>query len=265
MLKRVATALVLIPVVVAIVLFAPPLVILAVVAALTFISLIEYNRLTAKIYGGRGSAVVISLGGVIVTLCIYLTGSALAPVVLIAALLISLFSAIPGASDLRAAVEEAVFKIGGIIYISLPLSYFLLLAEAPKGRLWLLFFLIVIWCNDSLAYVFGRALGRRKLCPAISPGKTIEGAAGGIASGLVAACVFNAISPLTGFGAVVLIALVTGCLSIVGDLFESVIKRGAGEKDSGTIVPGHGGLLDRIDSIFFSLPALYVLAIYLKI
>ncbi|MFQ5480112.1 MAG: phosphatidate cytidylyltransferase [Thermodesulfobacteriota bacterium] len=265
MLKRVATAFILIPLVLALVLFAPRVLILAVVLVLTFIALLEYNKLTALIYSGGGQGVFAALIGLIFTFCVYFTGLALSSALLIAALFIFLFMALAGAPDMRSAVQEAVFKTAGLIYISLPLSYFILLADAPQGRLWILFFLIVIWCNDSLAYVFGRAFGSHKLCPSISPGKTIEGALGGIGSGIVAALVFNAAAPLTGYGAVILLALITGCLGIMGDLFESILKRGAGVKDSGTILPGHGGILDRIDSLLFSLPVIYILVISLKI
>ncbi|MFQ5427868.1 MAG: phosphatidate cytidylyltransferase [Thermodesulfobacteriota bacterium] len=265
MLKRIATAFLLIPVVVALVLYGPPLLLLAVVMLLTFLALLEYNRLTGFIFDAHGSGVLASLIGLLLTLAVYTSGGAYTPLLLIAGLFIFLFLALAGASEHRMAVQEAVFKSAGLIYISLPLSYFLLLAEAQSGRKWILFFLIVIWCNDSLAYVFGRAYGRHKLCPSVSPGKTIEGAMGGIASGIAAAVIFNAFTHLTGYGSVFILAIITGILGIAGDLFESIIKRGAGVKDSGTILPGHGGVLDRIDSMFFSLPAFYLLAISLKI
>ncbi len=265
MLKRVATAFLLIPLVLVVVLFAPRLIILAVVAALTLLALMEYNRITARIFDGKGFSLLALIIGLLLTLCVYITGEVISAVFLMAALFIFLFTALSAPADMRSSVQEAAFKTAGLIYISLPLSYFILLADAPRGRLWILFFLIVIWCNDSLAYVFGRAFGRHKLCPSISPGKTIEGALGGLLSGVVAALVFNALSPLTGYGAVVLLALITGCLGIAGDLFESILKRGAGVKDSGTLLPGHGGILDRIDSLLFSLPVIYILAISLKI
>ncbi|MFQ5353590.1 MAG: phosphatidate cytidylyltransferase [Thermodesulfobacteriota bacterium] len=267
MLKRVATAFLLIPAVVVLVLYAPSVLILAVVIVLTFLALLEYNRLTALIFKGHGSGILTSIAGLVITLCVYITGAAPSPLLFIAGLFIFLFTALGTTSEHRSAAEEAAFKTMGLVYISLPLSYFLLLAGAPGGRSWILFFLVLIWCNDSLAYVSGRAFGRHKLCPSISPGKTIEGALGGIACGIAAAFVFNALAPtpLTGSGGLVILAIVTGLLGIAGDLFESVIKRGAGVKDSGTIVPGHGGVLDRIDSMLFSLPAFYILAISLKI
>ncbi len=255
----------LIPVVVGLVLYGPLLLILAVVLALTLVSLTEYNRLSSAIYRGHAGGLLVHAAGLLVPLAAYCTGRVPSPLYLTIVLLVFLFAAArtgPGPdAGLRYALAEAAVKTTAIVYISLPLSLFVLLASAPSGRLWILFFLTIIWCNDSFAYLTGKTMGRRKLCPSISPGKTIEGALGGIASGIIAALVFNAITHLGSYGAVVMAAVLVGVLGIAGDLFESVIKRGAGVKDSGTIVPGHGGLLDRIDSMLFSLPAIYLLVI----
>jgi phosphatidate cytidylyltransferase len=109
-----------------------------------------------------------------------------------------------------------------------------------------------------MAYITGRLIGRHKMSPVISPNKTIEGAAGGIIFGAVAAIVLNLYLELgMGLASVVILSVVIGVVAIIGDLAESVIKRGAGVKDSGSIIPGHGGVLDRIDSIIFTVPVLY--------
>jgi len=265
MLKRVATAFFLIPVVVALVLYGPPILILFVVMALTFLALFEFSKISSIICDGRGGGILAPLIGLLVPLCVYHHGHGASSVMFLAAFFIFLFTALPGVRDFRQILPEAAMKTTGLVYISLPLSYFILFTYAPLGRWWILFFLIVIWCNDSFAYIFGKLFGSHKLCASISPGKTIEGALGGLASGIVSALIFNAFASLTGYGGVIIIALIVGVLGIFGDLSESVLKRGAGVKDSGTIVPGHGGILDRIDSMFFSLPAIYILAIYLKI
>ncbi len=254
----------LIPVVLALVLYGPLYLILVVVMALTLISLLEFNRLTAQSYRSGGGGVLAPLIGLIVPIYAYAFGQVFSPLYLVLALLVILSFAAIGAPNLRHVLTEAALKTTGLLYIALPLSIFVLLAAAPQGRPWILFFLTVIWCNDSFAFATGKAMGRHKLCPSISPGKTIEGALGGIASGVVAALVFNAIARTGVPGFSVLAALVIGVLGLAGDLFESVIKRGAGVKDSGTIVPGHGGLLDRLDSMFFSLPVLYLLVIHLQ-
>jgi len=237
---------------------------LLVVLALTFLALLEFNRIVSLISGGRGGGFFPSLVGLAPCICVYSNVHESSSAIFIAAFFIFLFTALLGEKNFRQTLPQAAMKTAGLVYISLPLSYFILFTYAPLGRWWILFFLIVIWCNDSFAYIFGKLFGRHKLCVSISPGKTIEGAAGGIASGIAAALVFNAARPLCGFGAIILIALIAGVLGIAGDLSESVLKRAAGVKDSGTIVPGHGGILDRIDSFFFSLPAIYMLAIYFQ-
>ncbi len=121
----------------------------------------------------------------------------------------------------------------------------------PSGPWLLLFMLVLTWAADVGAYFAGRALGRRKLAPAISPGKTWEGAVGGLVLAVVAALLMEALFPVPPIAAAILIpvVLVTVMFSIVGDLYESMVKRRIGVKDSGTLLPGHGGVLDRIDSL----------------
>jgi phosphatidate cytidylyltransferase len=128
--------------------------------------------------------------------------------------------------------------------------------DEPHGHRWLLLVLMIIWAADTGAYFAGRKLGRRKLSPRISPNKTVEGLLGGAAAGLLVA-LFGA--PLAGatlaqLPAVGLVALLTVGFSVVGDLYESLLKRHVGAKDSGDLIPGHGGLLDRLDSVFAALP-----------
>jgi phosphatidate cytidylyltransferase len=115
--------------------------------------------------------------------------------------------------------------------------------------------LVLVWVADTAAYFVGRAWGRRKLAPAISPSKTWEGAWGGVAGAVAYAIIGGTL--LTGVGAwpvYAVAAVLLGAISIVGDLFESAAKRQAGVKDSGTLLPGHGGILDRIDSATAALP-----------
>jgi phosphatidate cytidylyltransferase len=146
----------------------------------------------------------------------------------------------------------------GVVYIALPLSHLVLLKGMEQGKWWILFTLILIWSNDTFAYYTGKNLGKHKLCPKISPKKTIEGAVGGIFGGIIAALIFNYLKPLgVGNLELIIVALFIGGLSIMGDLIESTMKRGMGVKDSGSMIPGHGGLLDRIDSMIFVVPALY--------
>ncbi|WJW76579.1 phosphatidate cytidylyltransferase [Thiohalobacter sp. IOR34] len=132
----------------------------------------------------------------------------------------------------------------------------LLQGQGGTGPQLLLFILVLMWVTDSAAYFTGRALGRHKLAPRVSPGKTWEGVAGGLAAsglaGALAALWFGWDGPvLAGF---VLLALACSALSVVGDLFISLLKRQAGLKDSGQLIPGHGGVLDRIDSLLAAAP-----------
>jgi phosphatidate cytidylyltransferase len=135
-----------------------------------------------------------------------------------------------------------------------------LLHFPPLGPRWTLFAIALVWAADSGAYFTGSKIGKRKLAPSISPGKTWEGVAGG----LVTAMVLSAIAlPLLGLAwsklpALALLTAVTAAVSVVGDLFESVMKRQAGMKDSGDLFPGHGGMMDRIDSLLAALPVFLI-------
>jgi phosphatidate cytidylyltransferase len=126
---------------------------------------------------------------------------------------------------------------------------------APVGMAWMLAVVLSTWAGDSAAYLAGRAFGHHKLAPAVSPGKTIEGAVGGlVAAVLVSAAVFRVSGALPAWaGAFVGAGL--GICGQLGDLSESFLKRQAGVKDSGNLIPGHGGMLDRIDALLFAVPA----------
>ncbi len=121
----------------------------------------------------------------------------------------------------------------------------------PDGRWWLALTLITLWSTDSAAYVSGRLFGKHKLAPAISPGKTWEGYIGGIVASTLVGATFGALAPL-GVTVGAIAGVLVGALSIFGDLIESMIKRQAHTKDSGHLIPGHGGLFDRIDSLLWA-------------
>jgi phosphatidate cytidylyltransferase len=138
-------------------------------------------------------------------------------------------------------------------------------ASQPNGHRWLLTALAIVWAADSGAYFAGRTLGGklfgpRKLAPRISPNKTLEGLMGGVVAGIVVGIGFALIAGATPgqLPAVALVALVSVLFSVIGDLFESLLKRHAGVKDSGNLIPGHGGILDRIDGVLAALPVFAV-------
>ncbi|MDF1614867.1 phosphatidate cytidylyltransferase [Desulfurivibrio dismutans] len=148
----------------------------------------------------------------------------------------------------------------GIFYLGLLMAHLPLLINLENGRHWLIIVSLITVSADSGAYYVGTHLGRHKLCPALSPGKTVEGLLGGVATallvvGLAVMVFFPAINLLQAL----LFTFILSLLSVAGDLAESLLKRGAGVKDSGTLLPGHGGILDRIDSLLLAAPLLYYL------
>jgi phosphatidate cytidylyltransferase len=126
----------------------------------------------------------------------------------------------------------------------------------PIGHRWLVVALSIVWAADSAAYFAGRHFGKHKLSPRISPNKTIEGLIGGVVAGILVAIAFAPLAdaPLAKLPAVAVAAFVAVLASVVGDLFESLLKRHVGAKDSGDLIPGHGGILDRIDGVLAALP-----------
>ncbi len=160
---------------------------------------------------------------------------------------------------------EVISRSGfGYLYLSLCSAYLVLLMALPQGRFWLLLLTATTAASDTAAFYTGSKFGKHKLCPSISPGKTWEGFIGGLIGSLGAALlVQHFFLPGQGLVWICLIVLLLGCLGAAGDLSESVIKRAFGVKDSGNLLPGHGGLLDRIDSLLLTAPVLYYL-LYLQ-
>jgi len=143
----------------------------------------------------------------------------------------------------------------GAVYPGLLLAALVPLRQLPRGEWWILLAIVVTWLNDTFAYFVGRAFGRRKLYERISPSKTWEGAAGGAAGSIAGALVIRSLwLPVIPFWGAALIGAGAAVLGPLGDLSESMLKRAFGAKDSGRLLPGHGGLLDRIDALLFNAP-----------
>ncbi|PIE31474.1 phosphatidate cytidylyltransferase [candidate division KSB3 bacterium] len=146
----------------------------------------------------------------------------------------------------------------GIFYVSWLFSHLILLYDFKYGREFIFYLLLVVWSGDTGAYYCGKAFGKHRLAPVISPKKTIEGSIGGTVASLAASCIAKwTFLPLLGYKDCVFLGLGLAIIAQLGDLCESMIKRGADVKDSGTILPGHGGILDRVDGVLCAAPVLY--------
>jgi len=157
----------------------------------------------------------------------------------------------------RVTLMEACYNCLAVIYSGVLLSHFYLIRALPDGLFWVLLTIFMVWGTDTGAYFLGRAFGKHKLAPHVSPQKTVEGAFGGVLfSVLVALCFYhwNPELNLVWYG---VLGLVVSICAQIGDLFESALKRLGGVKDSGSLIPGHGGILDRFDSFMFVLPIVY--------
>jgi len=259
---RVVSAILLTAVVFGVVLFLPPIytLILSVLAAA--LAFAEYADLVAAL----GAHVPRTIATAAVTAACMAVGSTVIPldVVLLAMLvgvgLLAVVGGQPGPEVLRD-TTAAVFPV---FYIGMPIGSLaaIRLYTGPEGMLLLIVTLIV---SDSAQYYAGRTFGRRPLAPLVSPKKTVEGAIGGLVFGTAAMTIGGLwVFPEASRTMLVVAAAAVVIMGMVGDLFESLLKRSAGVKDSSNLIPGHGGLLDRIDSWLFAGPVYYVFARYFQ-
>jgi len=250
--KRVMSTVVLAPLVVWIVVGAPAWLFATVVVVVSGAAAWEFGRL----FAGAGRAV---RPGIVVLCTAGVAASFLAPgapiTAMVAATVLILASSLVAAGPVSS--ERTTVGLTCVCYIGILTGHMLLLHQLPDGRALILFLLAVTWAGESAAYVVGSAIGRHQLAPAISPGKTIEGALGQLLASLGAGLALGWLVPgwslIESAGA----GLLLGVVGQVGDLVESMIKRSVGAKDAGALIPGHGGLLDRIDGLLFNAPALF--------
>jgi phosphatidate cytidylyltransferase len=168
--------------------------------------------------------------------------------------------------DSRGALDDWSHAVAGIAYVGLLGSHAVLLRELPDGgvgRDWVYLTVFSTFATDTAAYFVGRSFGRRKLAPQISPGKTVEGTLGGIAGGFAAVLLANyLLGQRLEPALIVPLALLLPLAAVLGDLAESIVKRGMRVKDAGSAIPGHGGFLDRLDSLLFTFPVVYYFLIW---
>jgi phosphatidate cytidylyltransferase len=289
LLKRIATAVVLIPIVVLLVLRAPVPVVAVVAAAVALVTVQEFLKLTES-YGVQPLRLptYIFVGFLFLLLAASAAGdnpqlSALKFVLglaFAAALAPFIFLTITmRRAQMSSAYPAAAASAFAFAYIALPMAMLVQLRQQWAGAFWLLYLLLVVWAGDIFAYFVGRSLGRHLMSPRISPKKTWEGAAASLAASLmVGILLFNHALQISSFllrwGLIerrdglfglekpemwptILLTVALNIAAQLGDLVESLIKRGAGVKDSGAILPGHGGMLDRIDALLFAAPVLW--------
>jgi phosphatidate cytidylyltransferase len=292
LLKRIATAAVLIPIVLVLVLRAPVSVVALVAALVALLTVHEFLKLTES-YGVRPLRIpaYAFVAGFFVLLAInagaetplFSTGKFLISLAFAAAIAPFLFLTITLRRDtMSGAYPAAAAAVFAFTYIALPLGMLVQLRQQWAGAFLLLYLLLVVWAGDIFAYFVGRSIGRHLMAPRISPKKTWEGAAASLAASLaVGVLLFHYALPLSSamlnaglierrdglFGLekpalwpIILLTIAINVAAQLGDLVESLIKRGANVKDSGTILPGHGGMLDRIDALLFAAPLLWYYA-----
>jgi phosphatidate cytidylyltransferase len=246
--KRLLTAAALIPIIVYTVLFAGDWIFLGVLIAAALLSYREYNGIAAAYGFGAPGPMGYGFG------LLLLAWKGDAWLVVVAAALVSLALAMR-TGDLAKTLPRAALLVLGIVYVFGCWKCAMPLREA--NRHWLMFALLVNWVGDGGAYYVGRAFGRHKMAARVSPKKSWEGAAASVATSILIAGGY--LMYFAGIGAPRAIALAAAAnvAGQLGDLAESAMKRGAEVKDSGAILPGHGGFLDRVDSTLFSLPVVY--------
>jgi phosphatidate cytidylyltransferase len=247
--KRVFTALVLIPIVLYLVILAPSPVVFAAVALVAIICYREYAGIAAETVGKLGPA---GYAAGIALLALEANG-----VIFLTAVALIAMSLAMRSGDLAQSLTHAGATLLGVVYIFGTWKCAILLRD--ENPYWLLLALAINWVGDIAAYYVGKGIGKHHLAPRVSPAKTWEGSAASIAAAMVFGYFYlRNLFPETNAMAALALPVAANIAGQFGDLAESALKRGAGVKDSGDILPGHGGLLDRVDSTLFTLPVVYV-------
>ena len=270
MTARISTALVLIPLVLVLIFYAPLWLFLMVAECFLLASLWELMAILPH-YGARGYSVTYLLAFLLPWVWVYQTGR-VAVFCLAGGLVLGAWSVVgSGRGPVKAGFPSAAANLMAFFYIGIP---FALIASfhprqgpLPYDRsrgLELVLVLVTIWASDSGAYFVGRALGKHKISPILSPNKSLEGYLAAFVFAVVAALLYGHFLAVGSILFLLLAGAVVGLAGMVGDLFESLLKRGAAIKDTSSLIPGHGGVLDRVDSLLFAFPAYYLFSILIE-
>lgn len=255
--QRWVSGLIIAPAVILYVLFSPPWLFLLLLLGLIYLGQKEYYALSLpQISGGqRGIGLLLSL---LIPLSFYASPEHYFLVGVSLAFLGLIILALKEKKDFAWRLELMQKMLLGIFYVPFFLGFFLLIYRLEQGRLWILFTLTAAYAGDISAFYIGRSWGQKKLAPLISPGKTVAGGWGAVGGSLAGAALFKFFFiPNFPFWMALAMGGGVGILGQTGDIFESLLKRNAQVKDSGSLIPGHGGILDRIDSILLGAPWVY--------
>ena len=260
--KRILTSIVGLPILFVIIKYLPPGCFLVLVAAAVVLGCYEFYALAER-RGFRPHKLLGAILGVAAACSFFDERLDSTGVVCAAALLIPIAAMIRarrGGSDLQGEIGAISVTLFAVVFVGLLMGYSVALLSdgGERGRDLTVLLFWVVWLSDAGAFIVGSRWGRHKLAPALSPGKTVEGAAGALVAAVAAALIAKSwfFTRLT-LSQAVLVGLLLGLTGMVGDLAESLIKRAASVKDSGWLFPGHGGMLDRADSLLFAAPVLF--------
>jgi phosphatidate cytidylyltransferase len=259
---RVLSALVLLPIVIGIAWYLPPVYTTFLLGIVTLLAFVEYAAM-ARVLSAGFPRLIAGAG----TLATYTAVWAEVPLVFVfaPALLVAAAAAIGRGRPDEDTLRLASVTLFPLIYLAIPLGIAASL-HADRGPLALLVPFLVVVASDSAQYYGGRTLGRRKLAPVISPKKTVEGAVCGLIVGAaVTPWLFHFVDPKPPVWLLAVLGLLIAIIGIVGDLFESLLKRSSGIKDSSHLIPGHGGILDRIDALLFVFPTYFLFLRYARL
>jgi phosphatidate cytidylyltransferase len=261
--KKIWTGIFIVPPIVVLIIVGPPAVLPLMVLLATFLGLREFYTLALPHSKPIERLFGIGLGLILSALIAFGSAGYISPFFVFLLLCLSvLFMAT--SQDLLPTISNLGITLFGIVYIGFLLSHISLIRNMADGKEWALFLIATVWAGDISAFFGGSRFGRHKLYPKISPKKTVEGLIGAIIGSIIVALVFSQLFiPQLEKSLCVFLAIGLGILGQLGDFTESMLKRSAQVKDSGSLIPGHGGMLDRLDSFLFSAPFLYYVLLYL--